>query len=296
MGCGRRAIRATRRPRRAPSNCGIADAHADACFAMVSLIVDDSAVFRKSMRRLLAGHFSFMRIGEAATVSDAKREARTLKPDLVFVDLRLPDGNGLDLSRWLASTLPQSAICIITSFDLPEYRSAARDCGAQHYLSKGTATSADVVAILEELLAKRVRMLIIDDDAGRRSLIAHSVSAHWPTVILLEAIDDRDGFDKASAFKPNLVLIGLPLDSSTGPRLCGAIKAIDPATTIVVVNLDAECGDHESELRSDVDHVVMWNVGIDVELASILHSVIARQASATQRTPGLGSTRGNPIR
>ena len=296
MGSGRRAIDTTRGPCHVPINCGVADAHADACLAMLSLIVDDSAVFRESMRRLLAGRFPFMRIEEAATMSDAKREARTLKPDFVFVDLRLPDGNGLDLSRWLASTLPQSAICIITLFDLPEYRSAARGCGAQYYLSKGKSTSADVVAVLEELLAKRVRMLIIDDDDGRRSLIANSVSAHWPTVILVEAVNDRDGFDKASAFKPDLVLIGLPLDSSTRPHLCGAIKAIDPATTIVLVNPDVEPGDRESELLPDVDHVVNWNVGIDVELASIVHSVIARQPLAAPRTPGLANTRGNPIR
>jgi DNA-binding NarL/FixJ family response regulator len=282
--------------RRAPTKCDIADAHADACLAMVSLIVDDSSVFRESMRRLLAAHFSFMHIGEAATLGDAMRETRTLKPDVVFVDLRLPDGNGLDLSRWLTSTFPRSVICVTTSFDLPEYRSAARDCGAQHYLSKGTSTSADVVAVIAELLAKRVRMLIVDDDDGRRSLIADNVYSRWPTVISVEAVDDRDGFDKALSFKPDLVLIGLPLVSLTRPRLCGAIKAIDPATKIVAVNLDLQPGDRESEMRGDVDHVVMWNVGTDVELNTILNSVIARQLLAAQRTPGPADTRGNPIR
>jgi DNA-binding NarL/FixJ family response regulator len=256
---------------------------------MLSLIVDDSPVYRKSMRRLLAVRFAFMHIGEAATVGETMREARALKPDLFFVDLRLPDGNGLDLSRWLASALPQSAICIITSFDLPEYRSAARDCGAEHYLSKGSSTSAEVVAVVQGLLAKRVRMLVIDDDAWRRRLITDSVSTHWPAVIVVEAVDDRDGFDKASAFKPNLVVIGVPMHSAARPDLCAALKAIDPVTTIVLVGPNVEPGDCKSALRSDVDHVVMSNVGIDVELAPIVRSVIARHPLAAYRTTGLAT-------
>jgi DNA-binding NarL/FixJ family response regulator len=57
-------------------------------------------------------------------------------PDLIFADINLPDGNGLELSRTLRSKYPRVIILILTSYDLPEYRHAASANGVNYFFPK----------------------------------------------------------------------------------------------------------------------------------------------------------------
>ncbi len=124
----------------------------DVAMAQV-LIVDDSAPFRASLRALLERRFPLLAIEEAASARDALRFARDCNADLAFVDVRLPDGSGLDVTRALVAAWPGSTICVITSFDLPEYRRAADECGARYFFAKGTSTSAELTAVVEGVVA-----------------------------------------------------------------------------------------------------------------------------------------------
>ena len=248
-----------------------------------TLTVDDSADFRASMRQVLTARFAFIDVREASTAAEATRDACAIKPDLIFVDIRLPDGNGFDLTRLLASTLPDSTICIVALSDLPEYRAAARDCGARHYLAKGNSTGADVVLLVEAILAERVRALLIDDDARRRGLITDGLSARWPTMIVVEAADGRDGYEKAIALCPDLVLVGLPLLAATDPGLCAAIKAVHAASTIIAVGYHLGTDDREAALRFGADFAVAWSSGIDVEIGMIMYSERLRRRDTRSR-------------
>lgn len=119
------------------------------------LIVDDSEVFRRSIRQLLHARFAGIECHEASTAAQALAQAGALEPHLAFIDVRLPDGSGLDLSRRLRAEAPATRLCVVTSFDLPEYREAARACGVRHYIVKGNATAADFVAVMRSLLDER---------------------------------------------------------------------------------------------------------------------------------------------
>jgi DNA-binding NarL/FixJ family response regulator len=241
------------------------------------LIVDDSAVFRGSICQVLAARFPAMHIAEATTAFDAVLQARTLKPDLLFIDVRLPDGSGFDLAHSVGATLLDSAICIVASFDLPEYRSAAKACGARHYLGKATSTGADFIAVVEVLLAERFRTLLVEHDDRRRKMVAAALVAHWPRMHLVEAATGRSAFEKILAFRPDLVLVGTGLLMATAPELCKMVRKIHPASTIVAVVCSVASDRRESAHRAGADYAVDWNGDFNGDIKAIVHAALLRE-------------------
>lgn len=120
-----------------------------------TLICEDNHAFRHSLRQLLVGHFPFMHITEAADCKDALRHALTQRYDLIFVDVRLPDGSGLELTRRIKAEFPDAVICVLTSYDMPEYREAAMQCGASRFMVKGDVNDAEIIAVVKSLLVER---------------------------------------------------------------------------------------------------------------------------------------------
>jgi DNA-binding NarL/FixJ family response regulator len=69
------------------------------------------------------------------------------------MDIRLPGENGLEISRRITSGDWAGTLIILTSYDLPEYRDAAFQSGASYFLTKGTATSNEIVALIESVVS-----------------------------------------------------------------------------------------------------------------------------------------------
>jgi DNA-binding NarL/FixJ family response regulator len=124
---------------------------------MKVLIVDDNAGYRAAFRELLADHFPAVEVAEAASAADGLVQARIPGLDLVFVDLRLQRGNGFALTKALKEACPRCIVCVISSYALPEYRQAAFDNGADHFLAKGEATAGDIAAIAGSVLHAAAR-------------------------------------------------------------------------------------------------------------------------------------------
>jgi DNA-binding NarL/FixJ family response regulator len=118
--------------------------------AISTLLVDDSDVFRQSLRRLLNKHFPTMRIDEAATGAEALRQHR--EHALVFMDIRLPDSSGLELTRRLKAENPATAVCVVTQFDMPEYREAASRSGASGFMLKDGLTEQALIGMVRAVL------------------------------------------------------------------------------------------------------------------------------------------------
>ena len=98
------------------------------------LIVEDNEAYRRSLHRLLATRFPAMRISEAADGEDALYLALRQCFDLIFMDIRLPHANGLDLTKTIKSVFATSRICIVSTHEILEYRDAAYRNGADHFL------------------------------------------------------------------------------------------------------------------------------------------------------------------
>jgi DNA-binding NarL/FixJ family response regulator len=112
------------------------------------LIVDDHAGFRSMARRLLqAGGYDV--VGEAADGSSAMQAARQLLPDLVLLDIQLPDVDGCEVARWLAAEANPPAVVLISSRDAEDYGARLEGCGARGFVAKADLSGATIDALLD---------------------------------------------------------------------------------------------------------------------------------------------------
>jgi YesN/AraC family two-component response regulator len=120
-----------------------------------TLIVEDSFIFRKLLKEILHTRFPSMEITEAMDGGEALQEIGASHPDLIFMDIKLPGQNGLDLAKLIKTKYPDTVIVILTSYDIPEYREAALQNSADHFLSKGSSTKAEILALVDSILSKQ---------------------------------------------------------------------------------------------------------------------------------------------
>ncbi len=113
------------------------------------LIVDDNGSFRQAFRQSLQESFSTIAIDEAADGDEALQKVEATPPDLIFMDIRLPGENGLELTKKIKSTHPNITILILTSYDIPEYRDAAVQCGADGFFGKATCNSKELEKLIK---------------------------------------------------------------------------------------------------------------------------------------------------
>ncbi len=101
------------------------------------LIADDHPVFRFGLRVLLQGEEDMEVVGEATTGREAVDMALKQQPDVVLMDLNLPEINGIEATRRIRDRLPRTAVLILTMFDDESSVFAAMRVGARGYLLKG---------------------------------------------------------------------------------------------------------------------------------------------------------------
>ena len=111
------------------------------------LLVDDHEVVRIGLRSLLRLAHGFEVVGEASTKADALAKARVLAPDLVLMDIRLPDGSGVDACREIRAVSPQTRILFLTSYTDDQTVLAAILSGAHGYIIKEIETKSLLQAI-----------------------------------------------------------------------------------------------------------------------------------------------------
>ena len=111
------------------------------------LLVDDHAMVRAGLRTLLSQEPGLEIVGDAGSVRQAVEEAARLAPDVVLMDLRLPDGSGVDACREILSHAPQMRVLFLTSYAEDLARMSTVLAGAAGYLLKdiGQESLADAI-------------------------------------------------------------------------------------------------------------------------------------------------------
>jgi DNA-binding NarL/FixJ family response regulator len=103
------------------------------------LIADDEGLVRVGLRSILAQEPTFEVVGEASTGTEALRLCRVLKPNVVLMDVQMPEMDGLAATREIKKELPATSVLVLTAHDNSEYLLEAIGAGAAGYLLKETA-------------------------------------------------------------------------------------------------------------------------------------------------------------
>ena len=112
------------------------------------LVVDDHEVVRQGLVALLDRRAGFQVVAQAGTVQEAIAQARLQRPDIVVMDVRLPDGSGVEACREIRAELPETRVIMLTSFPDDEAVLSVIVAGASGYLLK-QIRARDLVAALE---------------------------------------------------------------------------------------------------------------------------------------------------
>ncbi len=111
------------------------------------LICDDDDLMRAGLIELLSGDPDIEIVGEASTGREAVQRARRLEPDVVLMDVRMPDRDGIEATRELASAAPGVRVLILTTFEQDDYVFGALRAGASGFLLKRTRPEQLIAAV-----------------------------------------------------------------------------------------------------------------------------------------------------
>jgi len=131
------------------------------------LLIDDHEVLRLGLRTLFDTAGGFLVVGEAGTVAEGIAQARAQRPDVVIVDLRLPDGSGVEACREIRSERPETRVVVLTSYSDEDAVISSIVSGAAGYLLKQTpprqlVEAVRTVALGGSLLDPAVTGVVLD--------------------------------------------------------------------------------------------------------------------------------------
>ena len=120
-----------------------------------TMLVEDHPSFRQVIKYYLQSEFPSMGIVEAADGVQALKEIDSRPPDLIFMDIKLPGENGLELTRKMKTAHPDIIIIILTSSDSPESRKIATQYKADYFFSKGSMATGEIAALVRSILLEK---------------------------------------------------------------------------------------------------------------------------------------------
>jgi RNA polymerase sigma factor (sigma-70 family) len=136
------------------------------------LIVDDDDLMRAGLRGVLSSDDAIELVGEANDGREAAYRVRLLKPDVVLMDVRMPDLDGISATRELTGAFPEVKVVILTTFEQDDYIFGALSAGASGFLLKRTRPEELIAAIHtiaagDSLLSPSVTSRVVERMAGQ---------------------------------------------------------------------------------------------------------------------------------
>jgi DNA-binding NarL/FixJ family response regulator len=160
------------------------------------LLVDDHAMMRAGFRTILSLEDDIAVVGEAATGAQALDAASRLQPDVICMDVQMPDMDGLEATRRIVDDPDvDAAVLVVTTFDRDDYLFSALAAGASGFLLKNAGpeelvSAVRIVAAGDALLAPEVTRRVIARFAGAPE--SATATAARPTIALPEPLTDRE--------------------------------------------------------------------------------------------------------
>lgn len=120
------------------------------------LVVDDQNLFRSGLVRLLEADSRVQVVGQAVDGLDVLKKVTSLKPDVILMDLKMPNLDGVEATRRVVAEHPQVKVLILTTFDTDSYVLQALRAGASGYVLKDAQIDSIVSSILAVISGERV--------------------------------------------------------------------------------------------------------------------------------------------
>jgi DNA-binding NarL/FixJ family response regulator len=118
------------------------------------LVADDHPLIRESTKLMLKGENDLKIVGEAVNGQHALELCRQLRPDLVLMDVRMPDMDGLTATRVIKEEIPAISVLVVTAYESEDYRREAASAGAAGYILKD-ASRQQLLEAVRKALADR---------------------------------------------------------------------------------------------------------------------------------------------
>ncbi|MPV36224.1 response regulator [Georgenia subflava] len=118
------------------------------------MIIDDHEVVRRGIAEIVDRADGLTVVAEAGSVAEAVRRAELVRPEVLLVDLQLPDGTGIDIIATLRDKVPDARPIVLTSFDDDDALAQALNAGAKAYLLK-TVRGAEIADVVKAVAAGR---------------------------------------------------------------------------------------------------------------------------------------------
>lgn len=188
-------------------------------------LLDDHEIVRTGLRSLLEGEDDFLVVGEAATAGEALDRIPPTRPDVALLDVRLPDGSGVEVCREIRSTSPEIACVMLTSYADDEALFAAVMAGAAGYVLKQVGA-----------------MSLVDDI--RRVAAGQSLLDPALTERVLERMQDQSGEDPllAGLTPQERRILDLVAEGQTNRQIAGTLYLAEKTVKNYVSNLLAKLG------------------------------------------------------
>lgn len=264
------------------------------------LHVEDNTMDADLVRRELLRQAPDLELSQVATLAEAKaclNSTQTL--DAALVDIKLPDGSGLELLAWIREQRMPLAVVILTGSGDQTAAVAALQAGADDYLAKGGAAQGQLATILRDAIrrfgesqahrAHPLRVLYVDHSAADIDLTRRHLARHAPHIRLTVAPDAEQALARLSAdihtsMDYDVVLLDyrLPgLDALEVVKILRAEQGLDIPIVIVTGQGGEEVAAHA--IRLGVDDYITKHAGYLFELPSTLEKVHRQAELARER-------------
>ncbi len=201
--------------------------------------------FCKSAASLLRSIAGVELAGTAQTMAEAVEQAERLAPDLILLDLILPDGNGIEAARQIRLNNPQASIVILSIYDMNDYREAADAVGVLDFIPKQELSETLILSWLNRSPKEKVRrrILVVDDSPTIRRMI---ITALKPLEAdFEEAGNGLEALEKMTLMSFDLVTLDINMPDMHGMEVLQFIRKVDRLKDLPVIMLTTR-GDEES--------------------------------------------------
>jgi DNA-binding NarL/FixJ family response regulator len=161
------------------------------------VLADDQALLRKGFRMILEAEADMVVVGEAANGADAVRLVELYAPDVVLMDVRMPELDGIEATRAITASGAPTRVLILTTFDLDEYAFSALRAGASGFLLKDVppaelSQAIRTVAHGDAVVSPRITRRLLEEYAHQLPDLSAEISGDDGVPVALRDLTDRE--------------------------------------------------------------------------------------------------------